>query len=376
VTYSGTLDEGTLFAGQNNNNTVLYTTNPQTALPTWTTSLKSPSLAASTAVVVRIAADFGTTERVFAGTTGVESAFNISNDAGVSFNGEALIDNGAANTVVAVQDVKASADGASVFVATDDGVHLALWKSDSAISPTSWSRVWVAAGTAGMVRLNPDWADTEAVYFLDLVLGGSSNIWYSSDGGATFAVRTAPAIGAGVAIGDLAVEDATTTYLGDGNGSVWKSTSRGWTWSVTPALGNAGAVQSLHIAEPGTVVLGGTGACSYSTDGGSSFTRIAVGLAAGVLYQVVADEDFATNDTIYAGGNNAAAGNIMRFTIGESSAWVSLGNPAAPVAAVAQPIVGMGHINGTLYGVTALGGCDRNLSSTAEPGIVALVWTP
>jgi len=359
VSYSGTIDEGTLFMGERGAPNVRYTTNPAVALPTWLATKKAPTGTANALTVVRVASDFATSNRVFAGTSGAESAFSVSNNGGTSFDGESLIDSGANNIGVA-HDVRVSADGATIFVAALDGnANLTLWRSATPVSAASWSRILCRAGTAALVRLNPDWATTPAVYFADVAPGG--NIYVSTNGGGIFATRLAPT---GVTLTDLAVTDGTILYLGDGAGNVYKSTTGAWTWGL-PVSAKAGAVVSLDLATDGTLLVGGTGACSYSTDGGASFTRIATELVAGNGYIIAADEDFTTNSTIYAG--DAVTGNIYRFVISESSAWVSLGNPTA------APILGMASLGGTLYGMSAAS-CDRNVNPLLEPGIVARSW--
>jgi len=199
--YAGTIDEGTLFTGDQAATTVRFTTNPQVSLPTWTSTKKAPTGTNNT--VVRVASDFLTSSRVYAGTrsgANNESAFSVSNNAGVSFDQESLIDSNAFNTVVAIQSIALTPDGKTIFMATDDGATLSLWKSATPTAPGSWSRIRTMAGTQGLVKVNPGWADAPVVYFADVAAGGA--IHRSSNGGDIFATRAAPA---GVLLVDLAV---------------------------------------------------------------------------------------------------------------------------------------------------------------------------
>jgi hypothetical protein len=267
VTFSGTIDEGTLVVGYNAAPTVKFTSNPQSSIPTWTSCKKTPSgPAAATATVVRMAADFATTNRVFAGTTGLQSAFSISNNGAVSFDAEALIDNGVGNNIVFINDAQLTPDGTWLFIASDDGTNISLWKTSLAPTSTSWSRVFTAVKVSALtpsslVRLNPGWADSPSLYFFDLVAGGGGTIWYSSTGGDIFATRTTPALGGNIA--DVAVEDANVLYIGAGT-TVTKSTTSAWTWAVAKSA-KCNAVISLDAPKSDHLLCGGTSRVSWST---------------------------------------------------------------------------------------------------------------
>jgi hypothetical protein len=373
--YSGTIDDGTLFVGYRVGSTVRYAENPQVALPTWRTSLNAPSGPAAPGValtVVRAAADFPATNRVFGGTTGAQSALCVSDNAGSSFAGEALVDNTAANTVVAIDSIAAAPNNEYLFVATRNtalGVagNLSLWRTTTPINAASWSRVFtvaknVAATSIGLVRCNPDWTGeaTKAVYFLDNSLAGP--IYYSADGGNIFAVRNGPTA-VTVTVGCLAIEDANTAYVAVGT-NVYKTVTGAWTWQL-PVLAEPGGVVSLAVPTAGTLLVGGTGALSYSTDGGATFTRVVS--VAGDTYIITGDENFADNNTCYLADNSGTTNAIYRFIIGTDTAPIALVNPTAAVS------IGVAHMNGALYGMSAAA-CDRNLFSYLEPGVVALLW--
>ena len=375
--YQGTIDEGTLFVGDRAaGGTVRFSTNPQVSLPTWTSTKKAPT-GATGLFTVRVPANFAETSKVFCGTGGAtngdESAFSVSNNAGVSFDQESIIDQLAAtNTVVAIQSVRMTPDGSTVFMVTDDGTQLSLWKSASPVSAVSWSRVRNFAGTAGIVRVNPDYADSPVVYVADVAAGGV--IHRSGNGGDIFATRASPS---GITLVDLAVQDANTIYLADvASTNIYKSTTGAWTWGLPKSSGTGNCI-SLDVAMTDYLIVGKVGAVSYSSNGGDSYTRVSTGLGAN-NFQVLADDDFENNNTLYAGGNNLAAGNVMRYVVGTSSAWESLGNPANAGAAVnLAGVIEMAMQDGTLYvmhSAAAVASVNRNLNPRTATGTVAVTW--
>ena len=383
VAYSGTIEEGKLFAGEyaaptattgmaSITTTVKYTSDPQIMMPTWKTTAKSPTGDGGQAFV-RLASDYASTDMVFCGTTGNESAFSVSYDAGFSFDQEALIDTGVAtDDVFDIDDIQLvkDADGVvTMFMATNDDTELSLWETSIPPSPYSWVRKYcVPADGPGAIALNPGYAGTatEALIFADTgaapPLSGANTLFVSSNGGASFAIRTPPST---AAIDALALETADIVYLAQG-ANIYKSTNLCWGWgAASPAL--AGDINSLDASavdadDNPLLLVGGTGACSYSTDGAATFTKISTGLAAGA-YSVLPDEGYADNSIIYAGG--AASGLVYRFEVGVSSGWSSLINP------ITTGIKGLAMNNGAVYGMAAAS-CDRTLGPHAAPG--TLTW--
>jgi hypothetical protein len=384
--YHGTIDEGSLFVGDRvGGGTVRFSTNPQVSLPTWTSTKKAPT-GANGFFTVRVPANFAETSKVFCGTAsaaplgvgdGDESAFSVSNNAGVSFDQETIIDQASGlNTVNAIHSIRMTPDANTIFMATWDGAQLSLWKSPSPVSAVSWSRVRNFNGTTGLVRVNPEYGDSPVVYVADVSAGGA--IHRSGNGGDIFATRASPA---GITMADLAVQDANTLYLADVNSTnIYKSTTGAWTWGLPKSSGTGNCI-SLDVAMADYLLVGKTGAISYSSNGGDSYTRVSTGLGAN-NYQILADDDFENNMTIYAGGNNAAAGNVMRYVIGESGSFESLGNPANPsgaAVAVFGGVVEMAMQDGTLYVMVAEAGTpaaavDRNLNPRTATGTVAVTW--
>ena len=379
VAYTGVIDEGTLFIGESATNNVKYALDPWVSLPTWKSTRKGPSpdatISANAMPVVRVSPTDSNV--VFAGTTSganLESAFSVSNNKGLSFDAESLIDSTGLNIVVTVDDIYITPDGGTIFMATDDGAQLSLWKSALPTSATSWSRVYVDTAVGpGLVRLNPDWDTTPAVYFADCDPAGAGAIFVSTDGGDIFATgRTAPT---GITATDIVVENANTIYLASG-ANVYKSTNSAAIWA-TPVSGQANAIRTLAMApsypalpEEGHLLVGGTAACSYSTNGGTSFTQIAGGLAGTGVLQILAHEDYATagangENMIYCADSTVGM-NVFRFVIGTSTAWEDM---VATVAA--GNVSGLAISDGVLYALQdgALG-AYRTLSPTVAVGLM------
>jgi hypothetical protein len=370
VAYNGTVDAGKLFMGQGGNTDVRWTDAPTTTSPTWTTTTKGPSGKATTAplTVVKLAADFSTTSRVFAGTSGPagdHNEFAISNNGGVSFNGEAFINfptilntAGTSRIIGQVQGTVVSNDGKTVFICSDDTIDLSVWKSGSSVSGTSWSRVlFVANGTTGLLAISPEYDKTPAVFFANLVAGGV--VYVSQNGGDTFASRNAPSL---VTFTAIAAQDANTLYAGDASGQIYKSTNAGWIWATGVPGRQTGGVTSILVPRFDDVLVGGTGGASYSVDGGANFTAINTGLGAAVGAVYIAyDSKYSGNKTIYAGGGTD--GNTYRYVIGTSATWEDIQSPTGAA------LTGLAQVNGTLYAQSVLV-VDRALNPTVPTGSI------
>jgi len=377
MVYTGTRASGTLFVGDAGQAQVRRSADPFTALPTWTPATKPPSTGVAVNMVsgntqVVLPPDYDTTNTVFAGTSNLvnpnpaagndESALSISHDGGDAFNQLSMID----TIIAALMDVTPVPDGDALFLATSDGAAAepdSVWRSTSSPLGAVWERVDTMicdAGTA-IVRVDPDYASTSAVYFAEVGGVANFNIHFSSTGGDLWASRFAPA-----AIADLLVESQDVVYAAIGT-TVRRSTASGWSWDL-PQDGKAGAITMLSLAPNGDILVGGTANVGYSQDGGSTFNQIAPTVGGGGAIQVVADMDYATNSRIYASSSVAGSG-IFRWTVGTSTAW-------EPIRAVAGTTVrGLAIRENVLFGVWdsagAPSGVERSLSPDAPSQVVA-----
>ncbi|MBN1692006.1 MAG: hypothetical protein JW845_00445 [Dehalococcoidales bacterium] len=293
-----------LIAGTYDSTTVYRSINPSAAIPTlsFTDATKRPG--GENKVLV---AWLGSV--AIAGTSGNESAFAVSADSGTTFDDISLIDTAITNA----RDVAVTSDGSMVYLVTDDGVDLSLWRMAS-----DWKRVLSLKGTTNyIVRVEP--SSGSIIY---LAQKGGTTIYCNSNSGASpWSVRTCA-----VTVQDIAVESAQVAYALSAAGAVSKSITSGYIWGV--------AVPT-HLGNGATIVSAGThnilvgsqnGFVAYSTDGGALWTMIpqSIGAGAGDV-QVVADESFATNKKIYAASDTPGQ-NIVTWTIGSSIAWTDIFN--------------------------------------------------
>jgi hypothetical protein len=376
IAYSGDVSNGTLFAGMRVGagiqTQVWSTAQPTTNVPTWYPSYKPPTglLAIATGkggAFVRVSPNFAADKTVYCGTSSAanaESAFSISTDAGLTFNQKAIINSNGANTVVKIDALMLSPDGATVFLATDDGAQLSLWESATAPSPFSWKRIFCFTGANGALAINKaTWADSPEVYFAETPTA-VNRIFASYDGGNIFNTRSAPVIGA--AINFMAVESSKVVFMAIGT-NVYKSTNGASVWSP-PRPGNVGGIFSVIPCPGGDVAVGGTGGfASLSTDGGVTFVQLPPGLAPTGNYVVIPDEGYAENHYLYA-GDVAGANGIYRLQVGTDSQWASLANPTA------ANLVGIAMNSGALYGMTAAAGADRTLHPHFTVADMAATW--
>jgi hypothetical protein len=181
----GTYAAGMLYAGSLNTTHVLQTSNPTLPLgfTTWTFCLAAPTGAGAT--YVALAADYATSNTVYAGTAGANSALSVANDGGVYFHQTGLVD----TAIDGVTDYVAASPTEFYMVTADTTVSNieSLWKSVD--GGMTWYRVLSVATGAnnGLVRLSEAYATDNAVVFIDV---GTANFQISMDGGATWVART------------------------------------------------------------------------------------------------------------------------------------------------------------------------------------------
>jgi hypothetical protein len=300
IAYNGT----TLIAGHNNSNVIRRSSDATATTPTvkTTRSNKRPGEASNDETQVAIGSDM-----IFAGGSGAQSAFAVSDNEAESFNDISLID----TEFEDLRDVAVSSDGDAIYMTHSDDGYGSVWRYAS-----GWQRTLVTDDADELlVRVAPD--DPDVVYVAEY---DGTLMFYSGDGGTTrWQQRTSR-----YDIQDMAVEgDGTVAYiLQCDNGKTSKSTNAGFTWAKEKSTSLNGGVQIFSLGEDKILVTSDDGYVSYSTDGGSSYTKISK--------QVDNDgsDTFATatgldeGDWIFAA--TASDSDIFRWQIGTSSSWEKL----------------------------------------------------
>ncbi|MBA7637134.1 hypothetical protein ES703_44769 [subsurface metagenome] len=268
-------------------------------------------------------------DKVVAGTSGASSAFAVSRDNGKTFNDISLIDTALTN----INDVAVSADGSKVYMVTDDGVNLSLWRKTSA-----WERVLNLFDTGYIIRLAPE--DASHAYLVNTL---STTMYYSNDSGETRwgrrACTTTPV--------DAAVESADVIYVLNSTGLVYKSTNAGFTWGPPRSTGLGNGATIVSLSEDNLLVGGSAGGLAYSTDGSASSTTwtAKTGVFSTSNVQVAAS-GLADGDYIYA-ATSTANQTIKRWKVGSPLPWSSIS------ATLDGSCYGLVLSDGILYAVTS-----------------------
>jgi len=382
IAYSGVISGGTLIAGESasvDNSTVIVwaTSDPQLSQPSWVGSAKSPT-GAGNCIVAMASPDI-----CYAGTSGIESAFSVSMNGGASFNQRSLIN----TSIDTIQDVYASPDGKTVFMATSDNCINAsgtgstsnresLWKSATPVTFYGWERVrmsptdWGDAVGDTIVRLSPEYLDDATVYWLNR---NGTAIQRSVTGGDIFSNRTAPSN-----IGDMAVENGSIVYYSDNAApNLYVSTSGAWGFDLPinttlAPFGNLAMCPSYpEIPVPGNLIGGcvAAGIVGISLDAGVSWIPLLPPVPAGGAEQVVVHPDWANRKLVYAGDTTAGAG-IYRYEFGVSNAWEQI----SATLAAGSGITGVAMAGGVLYASENVS-ADRQLYPTLGVGDMNnLLW--
>ena len=397
VAFSGTYDEGNLLAGMFAGTAFAVgaggTTNvrrcadaPSTISPNWKNSGKAATGAGGQAVVAWN--KDGDSAYCITSTAGGladdESAFSHSS-AGSVWNQYSLVD----TTITNMTDVAACSDTdktAAVFLATVGAGNIAdsVWRSTTDTIGTYWERVVckVAAGNNILVRPSTDYGTSQTAYYMSLTGAvGTQELMFSANGGETWKAGLAT-----IVVVDL-TSDGDNTIYATSLTQVSVSKDNGWTWSlpVSNKTGGATMITTLKDANPdapaGYVFVGGAlgnGFISYSTNGGSSFTRVTntafpeLGAIQVAPHKDFASEGAAGQNMIFVVSNAAGGSRIARWVIGKSTVWSTM--QAAAAANRYQGLVCSS--DGTLYAglITAQGGMDRTIYPTGStvPNLIAV----
>jgi len=335
----------------------------------WVSSKKAPTGDGLTYVLM--AADFADSGIAYTATSGIESAFSVSRDGGVTWNQTSLIDTKISDIVDLAPSPNYSQDNTLFMLTNQTGGKDSLWRSLN--GGTRWERVLSSTladiNIIDRVRLPPQYDSDNPTVFIAGRSNGKPAIWKSMDNGQSFKRRTVP-----FPIDAWAVVNNTTLFIGshDGsNGLVYRTTNSGLTYSKGTVAGSQ-SLNSIALSpeydEDETILVGNKdGWVFWSEDNGASFEPLPPYATTKPLsgsITVAFDPKYSTNNTVYAASDTAGEG-IYRFIIGKSDAWESIDSPADGM--IGQMLV---SAEGTLYAANfkADGGMERCLNPTYPLG--------
>ncbi len=331
---------------------------------------------------VLMAADFTSSGRAYAATSGTESAFSITQDGSVTWNQVSLID-----TVIGIGNILDLAISPSyiqdntLFMVTFDGEH-SLWRSLN--DGTRWERVFTSAlanvDSIRLVEPSPQYGNGSQVVYLAGTRNGDPAIWKSTDNGQVFKRRSVP-----FPIDIWAVVSDDVLFIGsydDSNGLVYRTTNGGLTYS-TGALAGSQSLRSIALSpnyeQDETIMVGNTNGWVYwSNDNGTTFEllgqqipQLIAEAGAGSDITIAFAPQFSTNNTVYAashcykGAEHSSA--IYRFIIGTSARWESIDSTLPAGSILGQLRL---SADGTLYATNlkADSGMQRCLNPTYPLG--------
>jgi len=281
---------------------------------------------------------------------GAASSFARSTDSGKTWSEIALMD----TALTTMMDFGVTPDGSIQYLLTNDSAETSLFLR----STSNWQRIFVVAHTT-----TADWivrvamGDPSAVYIADV---GGTTMYYTNDSGLEkWTQRTSR-----YTIADMAVQDADVAYVANqDNDEVSKTTNGGFTWGTdvdTKSGGGTGVTLTL-IGEDQILIGTTTGYVAYSSDGNTSWTKVATQLSVSGKAHATAS-GLAAGDFIYA-ATQGTASKVERWEIGQSeTSWKDL---AAPTPAT-YSVYGLALVEGALFSLSA-NATDSSLEKTLEP---------
>jgi len=284
---------------------------------------------------------------VLAATQGANSAVAISKTGGQYFNDVSMIK----ATLTTTDELVMTPTAGEMYLTTTGAGIVSVWHKT-----TAWERVLSMAdgGAEWIIGMAP-----EATGTLYIAKQGDSLMYYTTDAGAG---RWYPR-NCTVIIQDIAVESASTVYALCADGTVVKTTFAGFDWSPTPIVTGLGATAySLNLVSTGVVLAGGNGLVAITVNGGTSWVKGTITSASGAV--ACADENFATNNTIYAGGSGTT--KVWKGVVGATS--ITMTDLALTPPATHTGIYGVASKGGVVYALSA------NTTASAINQYVETTW--
>jgi len=276
---------------------------------------------------ILMADDFLSSNRVYAATSGSDSAVSLSLSGGLTWSQIGLIDTAIDALLYLAVSPGYENDG-SLFLLSWGGSH-SLWRTTD--FGVSWRRVFCSAlpdvDVLDTVSLSPDYGDGSHVLYLSGGQDGSPGIYKSVDNGDSFIFNDAP-----LAVDYMLVAGDSELFLAGFNGLsgvVFRTRNSGRSYTSTALGSNPITSMALSPAykEDGVMLVGNSNGWVYlSDDRGASFETLPSGATAPPLtgnIKVAFDDDFNGNQVVYAASDSPDQG-VFRFIVGQDSSWQQL----------------------------------------------------
>jgi photosystem II stability/assembly factor-like uncharacterized protein len=339
----------------------------------WTRNRKEPSGTAVSCLLKD--ASFAATGRIYAATTGANSAFSVSLDSGATWNQISLID----STIDIILDLATSphfTQDSTIFMLTFGNGH-SLWRSRN--GGTNWERILTyntgGVDTLKMIGLPPCYSDDSRTIFAAGESNGKPAVWQSTDDGQSYRRHSTydPVTSATFSIDAWVIIDNISFIAGsyDGNnGIVYLTTNSGFTYSEGIPAGSQ-SLNSLAISpfynQDGIILAGNTNGWVYILAGnGTSFHPLPGNAASPPLTGSIVtafDPDFKNNHIVYA-ASDSPNGGIYRINTATGREWEGIDSTLPAGATINHLVISS---EGTLYASNSKvnGGMERCLYPAA-----------
>jgi photosystem II stability/assembly factor-like uncharacterized protein len=312
---------------------------------TWSQCVKAPTGTGVTSIVP--ANDYATSGKIYAATSGPNSALSLSRDLGQTWNQISFID----TAITTMLDLAISPNynlDKTFFLVTHSGAS-SLWRTLD--GGTTWERV-LTSGSAGIDAINkvilpPQYGTAGFKVITAGLLNGQPAVWESTNNGQDFKGRPthSPATGAAFNIDTWAMPDDNTLFIGsyDGvHGLIYRTNNSGFFYQGPVAVGNnplTSIALSPDYAADGVILAGnGNGGVFISNDRGTSFQPLPASgtapLPAGDV-NVAFSADFSTSHIVFA-ASQISGGGIFRFNTVENQGWENIGGSLPGGATLGQ----------------------------------------
>ena len=263
----------TLVAGAASGSTIVVSSDNGS---TWKKSSKEPTGQSVTGLLVD--ADFASTGRLCASTSGIESAFSRSDDCGVSWNQTAFVDTTIGSNGMVDLAVSGTVEGDSAIFLLTFGSKNSLWRTTD--QARTWMRVFSSSlsGVTSLSMITYGKASGEGAdpLYVSGRSGSSAVLWRSLDGGNTFAQRMLVHT---VDAWSVLDQDSLWVASYDGSNGLIYSTANGGFFFTAPVRVCGQPLKSVAVspamAHDKTILAGSTvGKVYLSTDNGGSFKQM------------------------------------------------------------------------------------------------------